>query len=197
MTEERLALIQAATDMSQPDLRMNKNVDAVLLFKQMILKDLYQDRDLFEALHNVDLQAAGAAPEDYRGVNIFSFLKIPDTQSTVKNFLCFDINVDGDYFYDDAFLKYYMVFRCVSHEDDVVTEYGVDRQDLIAMIISNRFAWTNFMGMQLVPEYNMAKIAENGYYYREMRFKMSSPNAFNQKGTHITQLDKNRGKFGY
>lgn len=196
MTDDRLALIQAITDMSQPGLRMHKNVDAVALFKQMILKDLYKDKDLFEVLHNPTLEAKGAAPEDYRGVNLFSFLKIPDTQSTVKNFLCFDINVDGDFFHSDNFLKYYMVFRCVSHEDDVKTEYGIDRQDLLAMIVNNRFAWTNFAGMSFIPEYNMAKIAENGYYYREVRFKISTPNAFNQKGTFITQLDRNREMYG-
>jgi hypothetical protein len=198
MTEDRLKLIQAVTDLSQPELRRDKNIDMIVLFKQLVLKDLYVDRDIIETLHNPALEAQGATPEDYRGVNIFSFLKIPDTQSTVKNFICFDVNFNGDYYRDNpAFLQGYIIFRTVAHEDDVNTEYGIDRQDLLGMLIKDRYTWSNYMGMTLQLEYDLPKIAENGYYYREIRFKLSSPNSVVQRGTYINNMDRDRQRYGY
>ena len=50
---------------------------------------MYKDPDLLEVLHNKELEKINASPEDYRNINIFSYLKIPETQSIVKNFICF------------------------------------------------------------------------------------------------------------
>lgn len=198
MTDDRLHLIQAVTDLSQPELRRDKNIDIIVLFKQMVLKDLYTDKDIIETLHNVELEKAGASPEDYRGVNIFSYLKIPNTQSTVKNFICFDVNLNGDFYRDNpAFLQNYVIFRTVSHDEDVGTEYGIDRQDLLGMLIKDRYTWSNYMGMTLQLEYDLPKIAENGYYYREIRFKLSSPNSMVQRGSYIGNMDKDRTRYGY
>lgn len=195
MTDERLRLIEAATDLERPELRKDKNLDMIVLMKQMILKDLYSDSDIIEVLHNVDLQAKNAPPEDYHNVNIFSYLKIPDTQSVVKNFICFEINDVNEVYHTSNFVERDVIFRTVSHKDDVKTEYGIDRQDLLGMLVKDRMSWTNYMGMRLQKEYDSGKVAENGYYYRDIRFIIQAPNAMNQKH-YVTQLDKARGAYG-
>ena len=42
--------------------------------------------------------------------------------------------------------------------------------------------------------YDVGKIAENGYYYRDIRFKVIAPNSL-QNGTSINLLDRKRGKY--
>lgn len=195
MTDQRLALIQASTDLESPELRKDKNIDDIVLMKQMILKDLFSDPDIIETLHNTELEAREAPPEDYYNVNIFSFLKIPDTQSVVKNFICFEVNDLNETFYSTTFLEKGVMFRTVSHEDDYKTEYGIDRQDLLGMLIKDRYNWSNFMGMRLQKEYDSGKIAQNGYYYREIRFRVTSPNAMVQKNRYIQNLDRSRGVY--
>ena len=85
----------------------------------------------------------------------------------------------------------------MSHDEDVGTEYGIDRQDLLGMLIKDRYTWSNYMGMTLQLEYDLPKIAENGYYYREIRFKLSSPNSMVQRGSYIGNMDKDRARYGY
>lgn len=195
MTEERLKIIRAITDLANPTVKRDVNIDEVAWLKQMLTKDLYSDSDIIEALHNVELQEANALPEEYRNVNIFSYLKVPDTQSVVKNFICFEVNDMEQPYNATSFIERNIVFRCISHEDDVRTEYGIDRQDLIAMLVKDRMSWTNFMGMRISKEYDVGKIAENGYYYREIRFFVLSPNAMVQKGNYIQSLDKDRKRY--
>lgn len=195
MTEERLQLINATTNLDDRAGRKDKNIDDITLFKQIVLKDLYSDQDIIEVLHNVELEKQHALPEDYRNVNIFAFLKIPDTQSVVKNFICFEVSDIDELFHNKTYIERRVTFRAVSHEDDIVTGFGIDRQDLLGMLIKDRYSWTNIMGMRLEKEYDVGRIAENGYYYREIRFKVVSPNAMVQKGTYIVGLDQDRGRY--
>lgn len=196
MTDQRLELIRAITDLDHPELREGLNVDTIALFKQMILKDIYTDPDIIEVLHNTELEKLEAPPEDYCNVNIFSYLKIPDTQSVVKNFLCFDVHDLNEVYGTANYVERDIVFRCVSHEDDVKTEYGINRHDLLGMLIRDRFSWTNYMGMQFQKEYDAGKVAENGYYYREIKFITQAPNAMSQKH-FVQQLDRARGVHYY
>ena len=69
--------------------RNEQGFDSISYDKRKILEDLYKDSDIIEILNNKELQAVNACPEDYYNVNIYSFLKIPDAQSKVKNFICF------------------------------------------------------------------------------------------------------------
>ena len=72
--------------------RNEQGFDSISYDKRKILEDLYKDSDIIEILNNKELQAVNACPEDYYNVNIYSFLKIPDAQSKVKNFICFEVN---------------------------------------------------------------------------------------------------------
>lgn len=149
----------------------------ISLDKQKILDDLYKDPDIFEVLNNKELIDKCAPPEDYYLVNIFPFLKIPDTQSTVKNYICFDIDDTQDIERNNAFIIKQVLFRTACHEEDVKTPYGICRQDLLALLIKERFQWSNVLGLQLKLTYDSGKVAENGYYYRQIVFTQTMVNA--------------------
>lgn len=182
MTSERLEVIKTLKE-------HEKCPDDVLLFKEKILKLLLNDLDIIETLHNVELENKQALPEDYHNVNIYSYLKIPDTQSTVKNYVCFDVNDIEENYYNNAMVTKQVIFRCVSHEKDVETIYGIDRQDLLGYLIKDNFQWNNQFGVQWKKNYDGGRIAENGYYYREIHFKVTNLNGL-QRG--LTTNVRNR-----
>ena len=41
-------------------------------------------------------------------------------------------------------------FRTIAHQDDVSTIWGIDRQDLLAALVKERFQWSNILGTQLI-----------------------------------------------
>ena len=63
---------------------------------------------------------------------ILSFLKVNDIQKEVLNFVMFDI-ADERPSYDNEIIKnQYLTVMCLVHEDDMDTEYGIDRIDLLS-----------------------------------------------------------------
>ncbi len=150
--------------------------DTVYYFKQLILKELFKDKDLLEVLNNTQLEEMGAVPEDYHNVNIFSFLKIPDTQSVVKNFICFDVDVTEPSRENNVIASAIVRFRTIAHADSVQTEYGINRQDLLALIIRDIFSWSNIFGNQAKRIYDTSKASDNGYYYRDIQFLVTKQN---------------------
>lgn len=165
-------------------------------YKYQIMQMLTNNQDILWTLHNkvleqddndkinIDKKLNGDA---YRDVNIFSFLKIPGTQSEVKNFICFEVDdVNVPY---ESLIKKNITFRTISHEDDIKTDWGIARQDLLASIIKNEFDWSNVFGMHLEKIYDKGRIADNGYYYREFIYETAVPN-------NLVNKAKNSG-FGY
>lgn len=163
-------------------------------YKYKIMKMLTSNSDILYTLHNEELgknvqytyNEKGEKIETlngdaYRDVNIFNFLKIPDVQSTVKNFICFDVNdIEQPRYRDDLIIKN-IIFRTISHEDDYITDWGIARQDLLAIIIQSVFDWSNVFGIHLEKVSDRGRIAENGYYYREFIYETTIPNNINNK----------------
>ena len=162
--------------------------DDVERYKYRIMKMLTEDEDLISTLNNKALD--GHKGDDYRFVNIFNFLKIPDTQSTVKNFVCFEVNDVEQPRYSEGLMKKYIIFRTVSHEDDIQTDYGVARQDLLALIIKNKFDWSQEFGMHIEKIQDYGKIAENGYYYREFVYETTTANNLVNKAKAILNINR-------
>ena len=77
----------------------------------------------------------------------------------------------------------------IAHQDDVSTIWGIDRQDLLAALVKERFQWSNILGTQLIKTYDSGKVAENGYYYRNMYFEQTAPNDI-QNRLKSNRLDK-------
>ena len=161
-------------------------------YKYFIMKALTDNQNILWTLHNEELETYDETDiitnEDgikeypklngdaYRDVSIYNFLKIPDIQSKVKNMVCFEVNdVEPPRYREDLIVKN-IIFRTVSHEMDYKTDWGIARQDLLALIIQNDFDWSNIFGMHLKKIYDKGKVAENGYYYREFIYETTVPN---------------------
>ena len=120
------------------------NYDDIDSYKYIIMDVLTKNQDILKTLHNTDLEAEdkkinGLLNGDlYKDVSIFSFLKIPNTQSVVKNFICFEVNDVEQIRYNEALITKNITFRTISNEADFKTDWGIARQDLLAAISYNK-----------------------------------------------------------
>lgn len=159
-------------------------------YKYRIMKMLTENQDVLWTLHNKELEEKYSYTtkdetgneivmlngDTYRDVSIFNFLKIPGIQSTVKNFICFEVNdVEQPRYNKDLIIKN-IIFRTVSHDDDYITDWGIARQDLLALIIQSEFDWSNAFGLHIEKISDRGRVADNGYYYREFVYETTIPN---------------------
>lgn len=156
--------------------------DDIDSYKYIIMDILTKNQDILKTLHNKDFEQEdkkinGLLNGDlYRDVNIFNFLKIPDTQSVSKNYICFEVDDMEQVRYNEALITKNITFRTVAFEDDIKTDWGIARQDLLAMIIKNEFDWSNVFGMHVSKIYDRGRVSEDGYYYRELIYETTVAN---------------------
>lgn len=156
--------------------------DDIDSYKYIIMDILTKNQDILKTLHNKDFEQEdkkvnGLLNGDlYKDVNIFNFLKIPDTQSVSKNYICFEVDDMEQVRYNEALITKNITFRTVAFEDDIKTDWGIARQDLLAMIIKNEFDWSNVFGMHVSKIYDRGRVSEDGYYYRELIYETTVPN---------------------
>lgn len=160
-------------------------IDEIYRFKYKIMRMLTEDQDLLRTLHNDELAGADEIinGDAYRNICIFDFLKLPDNKSEVKNYICFEVDNSG---WGET-TESVITFRCVSHIDDVETDWGISRHDLLAAIIKNKFDWSNVFGMRLIKMHDLGRVTDDGYYYREVAYRSVEPlNSYkriNQRGS--------------
>ena len=151
--------------------------DDICRMKRQIKQLLIADPDILEALNNkiLDLDS----PDEFLDVNIFGFLRIPQTQDTVRNFICFTVDDIEDHRFNEAMKIQYIQFNCICHLDDMKTKYGVDRHDLLAYLVRESINWTNLFGLQFKLVYNKESTVDSDYYCRTLKFEATKPNSLN------------------
>lgn len=163
--------------------------DDIIEIKRLIKQKLISDTDILEALHNPDIDID--SPDEFLDNNIYGFIRIPTTQDTVRNFICFTVDDIEDHAYNDAMKIQYIQFCTICHLDDMKTEYGIDRHDLLGYLIRDVFNWTNIFGLQFKLIYNKESTIDSDYYCRTLKFEATKPNALNK-----ARMDNLYDKFG-
>ena len=160
---------------------MNRDIqnvqDDVISMKRLIKQKLISDPDILEALHNPEIDMD--SPDEFLDNNIFGFVRIPTTQDTVRNFICFTVDdIEADRF-NTHMKTQYIQFTVICHLDDMKTEYGMDRHDLLGFLVRQTFNWTNMFGLQFKLVYNQEKTLDSDYYCRVLKFEATKPNSLN------------------
>lgn len=153
----------------------NAGTDELIRYKHKIMNILLNNDDLLRTLHYPNaIETNNALNGDYyRNVCIFDFLRLPDFKSDVRNYVCFEVRESNPF---DSHITRRVIFRVVSHLDEMITDWGVSRVDLLACIIKNEFNWSNELGTTLIKQYDEPSMADNDYYYREISYKMEVQN---------------------
>lgn len=151
--------------------------DDIIEMKRLIKQQLIADTDILEALHNPDIDID--SPDEFLDNNIFGFIRIPTTQDTVRNFICFTVDDIEEHRLNEV-MKYQQIqFTTICHLDEMKTEYGMDRHDLLGYLIRDTMNWTNMFGLQFKLIYNKESTIDSDYYCRTLKFEAIKPNQLN------------------
>ena len=157
---------------------INKVDDDIITMKRLIKQKLIDDTDILEALNNKDIDID--SPDEFLDTNIFGFIRIPQTQDTVRNFICFTVDDIEEDRYNEVIKVQYIQFNCICHLDDIKTDYGIDRHDLVGALVRQNFNWTNMFGLQFKLIYNKESTVDSDYYCRTLKFMAQKPNSLNK-----------------
>lgn len=116
----------------------------------------------------------------YFGSNslIRPFLFIPDTQTTVKCYLCYQVGFRDTARHNSGLKDTLIDFAIFVHGDDRIDKLtGIPRHDLIGSIIRERFAWSNIFGMQAHLAQDYEQIVDNNYVARYLTFQLTDLNS--------------------
>jgi len=155
--------------------------DDIISIKRLIKNILIEDKDILEALNNKQLDIDST--DDFLTDNIFGYIRIPKTQDTVRNFICFTVSDSPDndgYGISKAMKKQIITFHVICHLDDIETEYGIDRHDLLGYLIRDKFNWDNFFGLQFKLIENDESPVDSDYYRRTLVYEAKKPNSLNK-----------------
>lgn len=122
--------------------------------------------------------------------NIRPYLFIPDTQTEVKHYICYQVSFDEMPRYQDV-LKYtnvtFTIFVHGNDRNDKLT--GIPRHDLIASIIRERFNWSNIFGMQTHLISSKESTTDNNYLVRTLVFQVIDTNGIVKTTNGITSTN--------
>ena len=128
--------------------------------------------------------------------NIRPSLFIPDTQTTVNSYVCYQVMFDELPRYQNVQKYTEITFNIfVNGKDRTDKLTGIPRHDLIASIIRERFNWSNIFGMQTHLISSKESVTDNNYLVRTLIFQIVDTNGIvtTQNGkTSITNYQLRR-----
>ena len=162
-----------------------KNND--IIWKKAKLMEMFkEDPDLAEILGWDEVLHTEKDKEKY----IIPWLKLNGIQKEVRNYVMFDID-DTDVSYTNNVIKnQFLIIMCLVHEDNMETEYGIPRTDLLDYIVKDLLCWTNALGMQLKCVNDFQDIIDSKYYARTIKFKIQEINNAQGGGNKYDRFQK-------
>ena len=171
--------------------------DDNIRYKEKIHDALLSNAELLYALNNEELESELFDEDDnllidektgellgevdrYFGdnSNIRPYLFIPDTQTDVKHYVCYQVSFDEMPRYSNIQKYTEITFNIfVNGKDRTDKLTGIPRHDLIASIIRERFNWSNIFGMQTHLISSKESVTDNNYLVRTLIFQITDVNS--------------------
>ena len=163
-------------------------------FLSQLLSKLYSNMLMIKGNINWDTETGEPLGEwdRYFGSDslIRPFLFIPDTQTTVKCYMCYQVGF-RDTVRNQTGLKETLInFAIFVHGDDRMDKLtGIPRHDLIGSIIRERFAWSNIFGMQTHLISSKESTTDNNYLVRTLVFQVVDTNGIYKTTDGVTSVN--------
>lgn len=110
--------------------------------------------------------------------NIRPYLFIPDTQTEVKHYVCYQVTFDDSPRYNNTQKYTTITFTIfVNGKDRTDRLTGIPRHDLIASIIREKFNWSNIFGTQTHLISSKESTTDNNYLVRTLIFQTVDTNS--------------------
>ena len=152
-------------------------------------KELNVDKETGELLGEVDRYFGDNS-------NIRPYLFIPDTQTDVKHYVCYQVAFDELPRYQNVQKYTEITFNIfVNGKDRTDKLTGIPRHDLIASIIREKFNWSNIFGMQTHLISSKESVTDNNYLVRTLIFQITHVDSITytplgEKPSYINKLGR-------
>ena len=197
--EELLDKLRAYADTPDDDnIRYKEKIHDALLNNAELLYALNNEElesELFDGDKlNIDEETGELLGEVDRyfgdNSNIRPYLFIPDTQTDVKHYVCYQVAFDELPRYSNIQKYTEITFNIfVNGKDRTDKLTGIPRHDLIASIIRERFNWSSIFGMQTHLISSKESVTDNNYLVRTLVFQVLDLNGIvntpHDDGTYI------------
>ena len=186
--------------------------DDNIRYKEKIHDALLSNAELLYALNNEELESELFDEDDnllidektgellgevdrYFGdnSNIRPYLFIPDTQTDVKHYVCYQVAFDELPRYQNVQKYTEITFNIfVNGKDRTDKLTGIPRHDLIASIIREKFNWSNIFGMQTHLISSKESVTDNNYLVRTLIFQITDVNSitYTPLGEKVSYINK-------
>ena len=173
-------------------IRFKKKIEKKLMECPELLYALNEKKlesELFDDKGNINWDTETGEPlgewDRYFGSNsnIRPSLFIPDTQTEVKHYICYQVNFTESPRYNSVEKYIQAKFTVFVHGQDRMDKYtGIPRHDLLAAIIQEQINWTNLFGTQCMIVSDQESMTDNNYLVRTFIFQSTMPNSITQTG---------------
>ena len=200
--EELLNKLRAYADTPDDDnIRYKEKIHDALLSNAELLYALNNEElesELFDGDKlNIDEETGELLGEVDRyfgdNSNIRPYLFIPDTQTDVKHYICYQVMFNELPRYQNIQKYTEITFNIfVNGKDRTDKLTGIPRHDLIASIIREKFNWSNIFGMQTHLISSKESITDNNYLVRTLIFQITDVNSitYTQLGEKASYINK-------
>ena len=193
--------------------------DDNIKYKEKIRDALLNNAELLYALNNKELESELFDKDDnllideetgellgevdrYFGdnSNIRPYLFIPDTQTDVRHYVCYQIMFHEMPKHQNVQKYTEIIFNIfVNGKDRTDRLTGIPRHDLIASIIREKFNWSNIFGMQTHLISSKESVTDNDFLVRNLVFQITDLNSttrtyYNQDGERVTKMINKLGR---
>ena len=185
--EELLDKLRAYADTPDDDnIRYKEKIHNALLNNAELLYALNNEElesELFDGDKlNIDEETGELLGEVDRyfgdNSNIRPYLFIPDTQTDVKHYVCYQVAFDELPRYSNIQKYTKITFNIfVNGKDRTDKLTGIPRHDLIASIIRERFNWSSIFGMQTHLISSTESVTDSNYLVRTLVFQILDLNS--------------------
>lgn len=142
-------------------------ISDVTKYKNKITNKLCSISDVVTLINNPDITQDNS--DKMKDTHVFSYMKIPNTTMSVKNYICFDFNAKSSN-YNELYKNINITIAAICHESEMKTVWG-NRHDVMGGVILENFNWSNFIGLELELYSDTESILEKEYHVRTLQFK--------------------------
>lgn len=152
------------------DFRKNLDSDDIKL-KQEIKERLLNNKYILHVLNNTHLEKTNASPSEYYNVNIRPYYMIPEIQSEVNNFLCFETQWSRLPNNPTNKLQQIVFYILCEEKTCFDKETSLPRHDLLAALVEEEFNYTTLSCGRLMIVNSKPNVTDTHFSTRVLTFE--------------------------
>lgn len=165
-------------------------------YKEIIKQTLWTDNRIIFLLNNKELEDEMDINGEidgsiYVGKNILPYYFLPNTQTTIKNYICYDSSFEEISTNNDKYKYGLLVFYIMCDIKDILYK-GIARHDLISQVIIDDFNWSHIFDTQIHLISNKSSITDSNYATRTLIFSYTKPNSIIKTERDLNNELKNK-----